>query len=234
MESPTFSLSEIAFFGRSLAEYQLFFDIRAADFVGQRVLDCAAGPSSFARETVFRGVNATAVDPLYGRTEAALRMTIRDTLAQMFAQIRAKPGLFTLQSFTSIEAAETDRRRAAEQFLADYYTGKAVGRYVAASLPALPFADRTFDLTLCGHLLFLYDEILDLDTHIEACLELCRVTKPGGDIRIHPVVNLRGEISALLAPLRETLVHEGIRSELIDVDYAFFRGATRTLVLHRP
>jgi hypothetical protein len=41
-------------------------------------------------------------------------------------------------------------------FLNDYEQGKAEGRYVDAELPTLPFADKTFDIALCSHLLFVY------------------------------------------------------------------------------
>lgn len=225
------SVPDIAFFGRSLAEYQVFFGIQAVDLVGQRVLDVAAGPSSFAAEAACCGVDVTAVDPLYRCNEHALRMKATDGLTRMFATMRSRPEMFRLRSFTSLEAAEVDRRRAAERFLADYYTGVAVGRYLAGSLPALPLGDRAFDTTLCGHLLFVYEERLDLDFHVAACRELIRVTR--GSVRIHPIVNLRGETSAFVAPLREALHVHGVASEIIDVDYEFFRGTTRTLVLRR-
>jgi len=231
--SVTLPVPEIAFFGRSLAEYQVFFGIRAADYVGRRVLDVAAGPSSFAAEAACAGVDVTAIDPLYRCNEHALRMRATDGLNRMFATMRARPEMFRLRSFASLESAEADRRRAAERFLADYYTGVAVGRYVAGSLPALPCGDRIADLVLCGHLLFVYDDRLDLDFHIAACRELVRVARPGVEVRVHPVVNLRGELSPLVAPVREALAAHGIASELIDVDYEFFRGTTRTLVLRR-
>ena len=236
MFSTTTSLPvpDIAFFGRSLAEYQVFFDIRASDHIGQRVLDVGAGPSSFAAEAACAGVDVTAVDPLYRCNEHALRMRATDGLNRMFATMRTRPEMFRLRSFASLEAAEADRRRAAARFLADYYTGVAVGRYVSAALPSLPFGAGTFDLVLCGHLLFVYDDRLDLDFHVAACRELARVARPETEVRLHPIVNLRGELSPLVAPVREALLVHGIASEIIDVDYEFFRGTTRTLVLRRP
>jgi len=233
MSTSTLPVPDIAFFGRSLAEYQLFFDIRVAALAGRRVLDVAAGPSSFAAEAACCGVDVTAVDPLYRCNEHALRMRATDGLHRMFATMRARPEMFRLKSFASIDAAEADRRRAVARFLADYYTGVAVGRYVSGALPGLPFGDDTFDTVLCGHLLFVYDDRLDLDFHIAACRELVRVARPGGEVRLHPIVNLRGETSAFVAPLREALRVYGIASEIVEVDYEFFRGTTRTLVLTR-
>lgn len=226
-------LPEIAFFGRSLAEYQLFFGFRAAALAGKRVLDCAAGPSSFAAEAACCGIDVTAVDPLYARTEYALRVTAQHAFARMFAQMRAKPSLIIRRTFASIDAAERDRRHATERFLSDFYTGRAIGRYVAAALPALPCASNTFDLTLCGHLLFTYEQLLDLDFHIAACAELVRVTRPGGEIRLHPLVNPSGDESMFVKPLCDALGASGATSEIVDVDYGFFRGATRTLVLRK-
>lgn len=234
MISSALPVPDIAFFGRSLAEYQVFLGIRAADFVGRRVLDVAAGPSSFAAEASCAGIDVTAVDPLYRCNEHALRMRVTDGLNRMHATMRSRPEMFRLRSFTSLEAAEGDRRRASERFLADYYTGVAVGRYVAAALPTLPFADATFDLVLCGHLLFVYDDRLDLDFHVAGCRELVRVARPGADVRLHPIVNLRGETSELVAPVREALGVFGIASTIVDVDYEFFRGTTKTLVLRKP
>ena len=43
--------------------------------------------------------------------------------------------------------------------------GRADGRYVEAELPTLPFADRSFDLALCSHLLFLYSVQLGEEFH---------------------------------------------------------------------
>ena len=56
----------------------------------------------------------------------------------------------------SIDELGEVRMRAMRVFLDDYDAGKAAGRYVDARLPVLPFADDTFDLALCSHLLFLY------------------------------------------------------------------------------
>lgn len=231
MPSPVLHVPDIAFFGRSLAEYQVFFGFQTAHYVGRRVLDVAAGPASFAAEAACAGVDVTAIDPLYHLTEHALRVRTQAGLSRMFASMRARPEMFRLRSFTSLDAAEADRRRAADRFLADYYTGVALGRYVAGTLPGLPLASAAFDLVLCGHLLFVYEDRLDLEFHVAACRELVRVARPGADVRIHPIVNLCGEPSSYLAPVRDALAVHGIESAIVDVDYEFFRGTTRTLVL---
>ncbi len=224
-------LPEIAFFGRSFSEYLLFLGLRPHDLTGRRVLDCAAGPSAFTADAASRGIEVIAVDPRYHLGEAALRLNAEDECKRMFDRIRANPSLISNRTFASIEAAAGDRRAAVERFLGDYYVGVAVGRYRHGALPALPFGDGAFDLAICAHLLFVYDHLLDLEFHIAAARELCRVARD--EVRLHPVVNRGGQTSTLLAPMREALAAEGIRSELVDVDYTFFKGTDRTLVLRR-
>ena len=149
----------------------------------------------------------------------------------MFAQMRAKPWLLRFKSFPSIDAAEVDRRAAAQRFLSDYATHSAYGRYVAGSLPRLPFFDGTFDLVLCAHLLFTYAKLFDYDWHLAACRELVRVS--AGEVRLHPVVGVDGKPYPALARLRRELRAEGIVSELVGIDYEFFAGSSSMLVLRK-
>ena len=44
--------------------------------------------------------------------------------------------------------------------------------YLAASLPALPFEDGSFDLVLCGHLLMAYAPLADGGLYEEGCFNL--------------------------------------------------------------
>lgn len=231
MHLDSLDLPAVSFFGRGFTEYLLFLGLRPADLHGRRVLDCAAGPAAFTAEAVARGIDAVAVDPLYRRSEAALRLVAQTAFARMFEQMHRRPELFAAATFPSLAAAAHDRRAAVEQFLNDYYVGVALGRYRCGALPALPFADHAFDLGLCAHLLFVYDHLLDLEFHVAAIRELCRVSP--AEVRIHPVVDRSGSTSQFLPPVREALAAEGIQSDLLDVDYAFFRGATRTLVFRK-
>lgn len=224
-------LPSIAFFGRSLAEYAQFFALDLAALRGRDVLDVAAGPSSFVAEACARKIDAVAVDPLYDAAPETLAAEIQRDYARMFEQMRAKPRLLRFKSFASIDAAELDRRAAAQRFLADYATHSAYGRYVAGALPQLPFFDGTFDLVLCAHLLFTYASRFDFDWHLAACRELVRVS--AGEVRLHPVVGPDGKTYPGLARLRRELRAEGIASELVAVDYEFFVGTSSMLILRR-
>ncbi len=228
---PALDLPAVSFFGRTLAEYSQFFALDLNALRGSDVLDVAAGPSSFAAEACARRIDAVAVDPFYSRPADDLAARIETDYARMFTQIRAKPRLFRMKSFPSIDAAEVDRRAAAQRFLTDYEVHFCHGRYVSGALPHLPFFDRTFDLVLCAHLLFIYAARFDLEWHLAACRELVRVSD--GEVRIHPVCGADGRLYPKLAMLRRELRAGGIESELVDVDYEFFAGANSMLVLRR-
>jgi SAM-dependent methyltransferase len=224
-------LPAVSFFGRTLAEYAQFFALDLAALKRRDVLDVAAGPSSFAAEANARGIDAVAVDPLYTDAPAELAARVTGDYAHMFAQMRARPRLFRFKNFPSIDAAEADRRLAAQRFLADFEAQRFYGRYVGASLPHLPFFDGTFDLVLCAHLLFTYAARLDFDWHLAACKELIRVS--ADEVRLHPVVGTDGRTYAGLPRLRRELKACSIASELVRVDNEFFVGTDTTLVLRK-
>ncbi|ATC63474.1 methyltransferase [Nibricoccus aquaticus] len=225
-------LRSVSFFGRTLAEYAQFFALDIAALKGKSVLDVAAGPSSFTAEACKRGVDAVAVDPLYGCRPDALAAHVAIDYRAMFAQMRTKPGLFRLgKAFASIDEAEESRRAAAARFLADYEAQFVHNRYVGTALPQLPFLDRAFDVVLCAHFLFLYAKQFDLSFHVEACRELVRVSRD--EVKIHPVLGLGGKRYAQLKELRAALAADRIVSEIVRVDYEFFAGADEMLVLKR-
>jgi SAM-dependent methyltransferase len=224
-------LPTVSFFGRSLAEYASFFALDIEALRGRDVLDVAAGPSSFTAEACARRIDAVAIDPLYGEPADGLAAQVQLDYAKMFAQMRAHSRLFRLKSFPSIDAAETDRRLAAQRFLADYATHLMHNRYVGGALPQLPFFDGTFDLVLCAHLLFVYVARFDFDWHVAACRELVRVS--AGEVRIHPLCGPDGRLYSKLPALRRELRASGIESEVVAVNYEFFVGSNSMLVLRK-
>jgi ubiquinone/menaquinone biosynthesis C-methylase UbiE len=111
-----------------------------------------------------------------------------------------------------------------EKFLADFQAGKRAGRYLAASLPRLPFADEAFDLAVCSHLLFLYSNQLSREFHIAAAREMRRVAK---EVRIFPLLKLGNERSPHLEAVREIR----FSAELKRVPYEFQKGGNEMLVI---
>ena len=228
---PQIELPSVSFFGRTLAEYTEFFALELPALKRRDVLDVAAGPSSFVAEACARGIDAVAVDPLYGCSADRLATHVQLDYGRMIAQMRAKPSLFRMRSFPSFDAAEADRRTAAERFLGDYTAHFVHGRYVGGALPRLPFFDDSFDLVLCAHLLFIYAQRFDFDWHVAACRELARVS--AGEVRIHPVCGADGKPYPKLAALRKELRAGGIESEVVRVEYEFFIGSSSMLVLKK-
>ncbi len=229
--STEIDLPSVAFFGRTLAEYSQFFALDAGALRRRAVLDVAAGPASFTAEASRRGVDAVAVDPLYGGLSSVLAAQVSRDYAHMRTQMRAKPHLLHFRSFPSLDAAEADRRTAAQRFLADYEGGFLHNRYVGGALPRLPFFDGVFDLVLCAHLLFIYARRFDPAWHLAACRELVRVS--AGEVRIHPVCGADGRPYPGLGRLRRELREAGIASKVVAVDYEFFIGSNSMLVLKR-
>lgn len=230
-QAPQLELSAVAFFGRTLAEYTRCFALDVPALRRRDVLDVAAGPASFVAEACARGVDAVAVDPLYGGPAEALAAQVQADDGRMWAQMRAEPARFRMTSSPSFAAAAEERRAAAQRFLADYAAHYVHGRYVGGALPRLPFFDDAFDLVLCAHLLFLHAKRFDFEWHLAACRELARVS--AGEVRLHPLCGTDGRPYPKLAALRRELRAGGIESEVVRVDHAFFIGASSTLVLRK-
>jgi ubiquinone/menaquinone biosynthesis C-methylase UbiE len=120
------------------------------------------------------------------------------------------------------------RIEAADRFLQD--VSIAPERYVAGSLPELPFEDERFDVVLCSHLLFTWADKYDRDWHLAALRELVRVSRR--EVRIFPLVNQgSGEPVEFLPDLLEAL--RPVTSEIRKVPYEFQVGADQMLVLTR-
>ena len=81
---------------------------------------------------------------------------------------------------------------AMEIFPASYEQGKKEDRYIAASLPVLPFRDREFDIALSSHFLFLYTDNLSYDSHVLSVREVLRVA---GEVRIFPLLDVNANKS---------------------------------------
>jgi SAM-dependent methyltransferase len=120
------------------------------------------------------------------------------------------------------------RAGAVERFVADL--GARPSQYVAAALPDLPFADDSFDLVLCSHLLFTWADQFDQRWHRTALLEMARVARR--EVRVFPLVlQGTGEPLAFLPALCEELETAGYRTEQRKLPYRFQRGANHMLAV---
>ncbi|MEJ2202035.1 MAG: hypothetical protein P8X63_13630, partial [Desulfuromonadaceae bacterium] len=123
------------------------------------------------------------------------------------------------------------RLAAMRTFLADFEGSRGTGRYIAAALPCLPFADGAFELALSSHLLFLYSEQLSAAFHLQALREMLRVA---GEVRVFPLLTLAGQPSPHLQTVVEQLAASGFRVEIRSVPYEFQRGGNKMLIVGNP
>jgi ubiquinone/menaquinone biosynthesis C-methylase UbiE len=215
-----FKLEDVLPWGRNRAEYEAFFDLASLD-PGTRILDCAGGPASFNAEMTTAGYRVTSVDPLYQFAAGDIAGQVEATREKMLAGLRAALHRFTFTWHGSIERHDQIRMAAVRRFLDDFEAGKQAGRYRVAALPQLPFADRKFDLALCSHFLFLYSEHLNVEQHMAHIEEMMRVA---AEARIFPLLDLDGEPSRHLDPVRERLAECGYDTAVQRVAYEFQKG----------
>ncbi len=212
------SATPLGFFGRTLAQYTQAFNLDLAALRDASILDVGAGPGSFTAEACRRGIDAVAVDPLYGNSPEILK-----------TRIATSPS--PLAGFAGGPEALENGRIAAERFLADYDAHYLHGRYYGAALPLLPFFDRTFDFVLCGNLLFTLTRKQSLEFHLVACRELVRVSRM--EARIQPVTGPQGISLPNLKKLRSALASEGIESELVKTRISPPFSSRSMLILRR-
>ena len=224
------NLSTIVPWGRTLEEYSRFFALTPAEIAGSRFLDCGGGPASFTAEVVARGGNAIATDPIYEVSGADIRARFEEVAPTIIKQVDDDRDVWCWDFFGDPAGLLAFRRRALEGFLADFDAGRESGRYVAASLPSLPFPDDSFDVALSSHLLFLYSEHLSLDFHRAALKEMLRVA---GEVRAFPLLSLHGGTSAHLQPMIDAFNAEGHTAELVPVNFEFRKGGREMLRLRR-
>lgn len=224
-----FTLDRIVPWGRSYDEYVAMFALAAAD-LAKPILGCGDGPAAFNATHTRQGGRIVSIDPLYAFDREAIADRIAVTRETVLAQTRANQAAFVWEQIPSVEALGELRMGAMQTFLDDYVGGRNAGRYVAASLPDLPFEADGFGLALCSHLLFLYSEQLDAAVHLEAIEAMLRQAP---EVRIYPLLTLAGAVSPHLAPVREALTARGRWHRLQRVAYEFQRGADSMLVVRR-
>jgi hypothetical protein len=190
-----------------------------------RILGCADGPASFNAESTRHGNSVISIDPLYRLDAGAIRERIAATYDQILEQTRRNRQQFVWDAIRSVEELGHIRMQAMQAFLDDYDLGKHQGRYVDAELPSIAFPDKSFDLALCSHFLFLYTDHLPLVFHRCAILELCRLAS---EVRIFPLVALDGRRSPHVADIVQDL-RDSCDVSVETVSYEFQRGGNQMM-----
>jgi len=226
-----FRLDQVVPWGRSFDEYRRMFALSDED-LRLKIIGCGDGPASFNVEATRHGSSVVSCDPIYRYDVEQLREHIAATYEEILTQTRQNANEFVWTSIRSPEELGKTRMAAMNAFLDDYDAGRVDGRYLDAELPNLPFGDRSFDLALSSHLLFLYTARLGEHFHHAAIREMCRVA---AEVRIFPLLALGGVPSSLVEPLCEELRGEGAIVSIEDVPYEFQRGGHKMMrIRHRP
>jgi hypothetical protein len=220
-----FTLEQVVPWGRSFDEYCGMFAL-SSDDLALKILGCGDGPASFNAEATRRGMAVTSCDPIYRWEAGQIRERIVATYDQIIDQTRRNSDEFVWSSIRSIDELGQVRMAAMEAFLDDYRQGRADGRYLEAELPTLPFANRSFDLALCSHLLFLYSVQLGEEFHRDSLRELCRVAR---EVRVFPLLALGGQRSAYVDRSVADLRESGHDVSIESVPYEFQRGGNQML-----
>ncbi|MEW9698491.1 methyltransferase domain-containing protein [Paenibacillus sp. SI8] len=203
----------VAMTSRSCAEYEKMFVLNTEELQGKQVLDVAGGASSFTTEARQKGVLAQAVDPLYSKTVNEITEHGKQEIELVALKMEKLVNVYNWEFYGSVEKHRAGRENSLELFADDYASEDASNRYHAAMLPNLPFENDTFELVLCSHFLFLYEEQFDYDFHLKAIQELLRVCKPGGEVRIYPLLSFRTVEYTRLQELLEELTLMGYIAE---------------------
>lgn len=202
------------------------FDLKPCD-LQRKLLDCAAGPSSFNAQLHQLGFTIVSCDPIYQFSANQIARQIDKTYGAILNAARENQGNFVWREIRSLEHLAEVRQRAMKQFLEDFPTGVVEGRYRVAELPNLPFRNVEFDLSLCSHFLFTYSNVLSLEFHLDAIRELCRVAH---EVRIFPLIGQFGaEYSPYISEALNRLGAEGYECEIKQVPYEFQKGGNEMM-----
>jgi hypothetical protein len=213
-------LNEVIPWGRSFEEYARMFALTDEDLAGN-ILGCGDGPASFNAEATAGGRRVVSCDPIYAFSAGEIERRVEECYDRVISQVKTNMDGFVWDHFRDPDHLGACRLATMRRFLADFELGKQQGRYVAASLPQLPFRDNQFALAVVSHLLFLYSEQLDLDFHLAAFAELLRVAH---EVRVFPLLDLDRQWSRHVLPVRAHLERAGFVVEIVAVDYEFQRA----------
>jgi len=223
------NLADFVFIGRTYDEYMRMFDLREADVKGKGILDCPGGACSFTAHAALRGTNVVAADIVYELGGEVLAAKGMADLEKLYQGMVGAENDYVWDEFGNVDGQIRVRRTALEDFLQDYGVNR--GRYVAATLPRLPFPDNWFDIVLSAHFLFCYAELIGFEIHLATIKELLRVST--NEVRIFPLVSNGGAVHPYLLELVAELSVLGYRAEIVSVPYEFQRGANEMLRITR-
>jgi len=221
-------LDRVVLLGRTFEEYRRYFLLEPKELIGKTILDVAAGVSSFCAEANNLGIKATAFDPIYSLSPEKIRERSDPDLESVYRSIGLVP-TYRWGFYKNPECMRVLRERASVIFFSDFKIHPQ--RYVAGTLPRLPFADGELDLTLVSYLLFAYHDRFDYEFHRESVLEIMRVTR--GEARIYPTVTFEAQPSEYIPMLQSDPALQAFEFAEIETDFEFLVNSNSYLRVTR-
>ncbi len=206
------------------------FDLGNVPLKNETILDVASGVSSFCAEANAKGYNVTASDKIYKSGASDIGQKCARDLDTVIKQLPGIADLYVWDYFKDIQSLKAQRERAYKLFVQDF---KKYGRerYVPVEYPVTDFGDDQFTISLVSHFLFLYEDRLDYGLHKRTILELLRITSK--DIRVFPIVNLKGQRSSLVESLIYDEDFEQFPISIRNVGYEFMKNGNEMLVIKK-
>ena len=177
------------------------------DELKMRILHYNAGISSFAATMHFRDGMVIAADAIYSESAPNLEKQILQGQQALKKEIETYPERFALKQ--SVETWLTAHEGRNVLFLEDFEAGKTQKRYIAASLPHLPFEGEAFDLVLVAHHFFM--QAKNLETMLADLAELTRVAN---EVRIFPLLSDSASLPHSVGEIAAHLQHLGLGVEI--------------------
>ncbi len=221
------NLKNIALIGRTFEEYYKMFDLDGSH-KNEVILDVASGVSSFCAEASAKGYNVTASDRIYTSSPKDIEHKCRQDLDEVMKQMPGLVDLFTWNFFKDIKALKAQREKAYKLFIEDFKKN-GTKRYMPVEYPATDFTDDQFSISLVSHLLFLYEDKINYDLHKKIILDVIRITS--NEIRIFPLVNLKGKKSSFVDALMHDADFEQYKISIEKVDYEFMKNGNEMMVI---
>lgn len=222
-------LDRVVLLGRTFEEYRRYFALDEDWLRGRAILDVASGVSSFCAESTAKGLNVTSFDRIYELPAATIRPKCVADLDFIVDSVRGLK-VYKWDFYRTPDDLKELRRRSYELFL-PHYEAEQGQKYVAGSLPQLPFPDRQFDLTLVSYLLFVYEDQLDYEFHKRSVLDIMRVTR--GEARMYPLVDFEARPSRVLARMQVDPDFAAFQLEVVATDFEFLLNSNSYLRITR-
>lgn len=224
-------LDHIVTIGRRFFEYNSIFLLDDLDPSAEKILDVGGGVSSFTYEAVERGFEVMSVDPIYAFDHYKLGRKCEEDIEYTINNLEKTAHMINWgKPIADFEHLRQTRRSSYKMFLDDFKENR--WRYLDAQFPYTPFIVRdNFTISLVSHLLFIYDNHIDYDTHVSIIKEILRVTSK--EVRIYPLINLNFKTSEFVGRIMKDPLFASVSFELRPTEYMLLGGADKMMVIKK-